>query len=448
MKSWETALKAVEGRLSQTVFEQWLRPIRCVEEGPHHLRLAAPSVFVKEWFESNFLPIIKDELSRQGGQGVDVTVEVEPTLAGEVVPASEAASAPALSTFLSAGSGGASPHPSLNARYHFESFVVGPSNQLAYAASRAVADSPGQRYNPLFICGGVGLGKTHLLQAIGHEAHLKHPARRILYMKGERYVSDCIRAIEGGRLDDFRRHFAEAYDVLLIDDIHFLAGKHRSQEEFFHTFNELHESGRQIVLTSDRMPREIPDLEQRLLSRFEWGLIADIAAPELETRVAIVRRKAAFEGIRIDDDVALFLGEQATANVRELEGALIRLAAMSSLTGEALTLSFAREKLGSPRATRSIAIEEIHRVILQHFRLKQGDLIGRGRHQQISEARRIAMYLTRRLCRASYPEIGRAFGGKDHTTVLASVRKIEARLEHEPELRALIDELERRIRTG
>jgi chromosomal replication initiator protein len=337
--------------------------------------------------------------------------------------------------------------PDLLGKYSFDAFVVGPSNQLAHAASRAVAEVPAGKYNPLFIYGGVGLGKTHLVHAIGHRLRAMHPTWRVVYIKTEAFINEFITCIRNGKIDEFRQKYRERCDALLMDDIQFLAGKDRTQEEFFHTFNQLFETHKQIVLTADKYPHEIPDLEDRLRSRFQNGLIADIQPPELETRIAILRKKADSDDIALPDEVAMFLATNIKSNVRELEGLLLRVAAFASLQEQPITIEFARETLKNflTQAAHSLTVEAVQKEVASYFNVKLADLKSPKRHQAIARPRQIAMYLARKLCKASYPELGQRFGGKDHTTVLSACRKIDQLVQTDPKTRHLVEELERHL---
>jgi chromosomal replication initiator protein len=336
----------------------------------------------------------------------------------------------------------------INLKHTFATFVVGPSNQLAHAAAIAAAGGGGRRYNPLFICGGTGLGKTHLVHAIANRVHGERPSARILYVSAERFTNDFITAIQHHRMDEFRARYRSSCDVLLVDDIQFLAGREQTQEEFFHTFNALHSVDRQIVVTSDKYPQNLERMEERLVSRFSWGLVADIQVPELETRVAIVRNKAALEGFALDDEVALFLAQMIKSNVRELEGTLIRLAAKSSLTNRPVDLAFARAEIAAAAPFLKgalISVEDIQRAVCHHFHLRSVDLTSKDRHKSVAFARHVAMYLCKQRLKVSFPEIGRAFGNRDHTTVMSAVRKIEAQRDSDPQVRAHLEALERRL---
>ncbi|NUN15325.1 MAG: chromosomal replication initiator protein DnaA, partial [Myxococcales bacterium] len=327
--------------------------------------------------------------------------------------------------------------------YRFDTFVVGPSNQFAHAACQAVAESPARNYNPLFIYGGVGLGKTHLLQAIGNYIRLRKPSMRIKYISSESYINELIHCIRNDRMDDFRRRYRAHCDVLLIDDIQFIAGKDRTQEEFFHTFNSLYSSNKQIVVTSDRVPQDMPGLEERLRTRFQWGLIADIQAPEVETRIAILEKKAERESIRLPEDVAMFLATNIKSNVRELEGSLIRLNAYATLIGADIQLPMAKNVLKDllNESSKTISSEKIIRDVANFTDLKVADLKGPRRHKMVALPRMIAMYLCRELTSDSYPELGRKFGNRDHSTVINAVNKVEKLLVEDPSVQKMVHQL-------
>lgn len=333
----------------------------------------------------------------------------------------------------------------LNSKYTFENFIVGPSNELAHAAAQASAGGGGRRYSPLFLCGGTGLGKTHLLQAIAHRVLAEQPGKRIIYVSAERFTNDFIAAIQNKRMEAFRTHYRFECDLLLVDDIQFLAGREQTQEEFFHTFNALHELDRPIVFSSDKYPQQLERMEERLVSRFSWGLVADVQAPELETRVAILRKKAQVEGIPLDDQVALFLAQTISSNVRELEGTLIRLAAKASLTNRPIDLAFAQGELSSVSGRgKVLSIDDIQRAVCAHFHLRPSDLLSKDRHKTTAFARHVAMYLCKQKLPVSFPEVGRAFG-KDHTTVMSAVRKVESLREQDPQVRAQIEAIEKKL---
>jgi chromosomal replication initiator protein len=332
-------------------------------------------------------------------------------------------------------------------KYTFNTFVVGPSNQFAHAAAKAVADAPGRAYNPLFIYSGVGLGKTHLINAIGHHVQSKSPKTKVAYLSSEQFTNELINRISHQRMEEFRQKYRNM-DLLLIDDIQFIAGKERTQEEFFHTFNTLYEAQKQIVLTSDRQPKDIPDIEERLRSRFESGLIADIQAPDLETRIAILRKKADFWGIRLPDDVAEFLATMMKSNIRELEGGLVKLGAVSSLTNTEITQDLAKNELKHLLDSRERVItnEHVQKIVAETFGVKISDLKSKRRTKAVVLPRQVAMYLCRTLVGSSLPETGTFFGGKDHSTVIHAIKVIEEKKEKDPELRARIEMLIKQLR--
>ena len=379
-----------------------------------------PNSQFKDWLVRNYQGIIAESLQDLGRGDVEVVFECEsmPASGAEAVPQREVA----------AGS------TALNPKYTFESFVVGSSNQFAHAAARAVAEIPSKSYNPLFLYGGVGLGKTHLMHAIGHYIQARNRHLNLVYISSDRFINEMINAIRFDRLPAFRQKY-RAVDVLLVDDIQFIAGKDRTQEEFFHIFNALHDAQKQIVISSDCPPRQIPTLEERLHSRFEWGLIADIQAPDIETKVAILRKKAEAERVEIPENVALFIASKVRTNIRELEGSLIRLIAYASLTGRDIDLTLAQEILRDLLATedKPITIEMIQKFVADQFGVKITELKAKNNSKTVAEPRQIAMYLIKTLTAASLPEIGKAFGGKHHSTVIHSVRKIDTLRKRDPD---------------
>jgi chromosomal replication initiator protein len=439
----------------------WLRPIECRRIEGDRIVLRAPNQYVRLWFENNYLPILLDELRAESERDFRVEFEIatesssrplEPVApAPAAIAAAEAVAAqtpaPPASSTAPDVSGEFSPPTQLNPRYVFETFVAGPSNQLAHAAARAVASPDPPKYNPLFICGGVGLGKTHLLHAIGHEIQQSRPRSRILYLSGERFMNEYIHSIRNGKMHSFRQRYRQDCDVLLLDDIQFIANKDSTQEEFFHTFNALYEQHRQIVLSADRKPHEIPDVADRLRTRFAWGLMADIEPPELEVRVAILRKKAEAEKISLPDDVSLYIAGNIKSNVRELEGALIRLAAYASLSRREINLEFARETLeGSiARPSEHLSVEQVLKIVANYYQVKVADLKSERRHKSIAAPRAVAMYLARKHTKDSYPDLGRAFGNKHHTTVLSACEKILERLKTDLALRSEIHAIESQL---
>lgn len=402
--------------------------------------------FVRDWIRENFLPqVLKEMLSLDGP---DVSIQI--TIAAATGAASNS-SAPLPSADLPVEAPSkpvAAAHDSLKGRYSFDHFVVGSSNQFAHAAAQAVAKMPGRNYNPLFVYGGVGLGKTHLLNAIGIEILKINPVARIIYLSAEKFMNELIHCIRFEKMGEFRKKYREGCDVLLIDDIQFIAGKERTQEEFFHTFNHLYDLQKQIVLTSDKSPREIPDLEERLKSRFEWGLLADIQIPDLETRIAILKKKGDDDGMVIGDELALFLATHIKSNVRELEGSLIRLHAFSSLNGVPLSIPLAKDVLKTVLSgvDRILTVEQVQKVVADYYKIKLSDLIGKRRIRSLALPRQVAMYLCRKHVKSSYPEIGHKFGGKDHSTVVHAFTKILRDIESDSSLRDHVEILEQSIK--
>jgi chromosomal replication initiator protein len=418
--AWANCLERLEAELSPQQFNTWIRPLHFVGTA-QGCQLLAPNHFVRDWVADNFAERINEVLLELTGgqmalQAVDVGSRPESTPPPREIPATAPRSAPT-----------SSPRPPSGVRpeFSFDTFVEGKSNQLARAACFQVATNPGEAYNPLFLYGGVGLGKTHLMHAVGNAIATARPGARVAYLHSERFVADMVKALQHNAIDDFKRHY-RSLDALLIDDIQFFAGKERSQEEFFHTFNALLEEHQQIVLTCDRYPKEVDGLEERLKSRFGWGLTAALEPPELETRVAILKRKAELANVDLMDEVAFFIGQRIRSNVRELEGALRRVVASSQFTGRPISLELAREALKDLLALqdRLVTIENIQRTVAQYFKLRLSDLSSKRRTRSITRPRQIAMALAKELTSHSLPEIGEAFGGRDHTTVLHACRKV------------------------
>jgi chromosomal replication initiator protein len=427
---WDRMLTELERRLPASALDSWLRPCRLAALDGDDLRIAAPNKYTRDWLMQNHLGALETAAREIFGGNPRVSIVIDSAL-----PASHPAhSAPALDP-QSLPSG-------LSTRYTFDSFVVGNSNQFAQAACQAVAELPSKAYNPLFIYGGVGLGKTHLLHAVGHQIARLYPSLRLLYLSTERFTNELINAIRYDRTAEFRAKY-RTIDLLLIDDIQFISGKERTQEEFFHTFNDLYEARHQIVLSSDSPPKEIPEIEERLRSRFEWGLIADIQPPDFETRVAILKKKAAIERILLPDDVAYLIASRIKANIREIEGSLTRMIAFCSLSGRDMNTDLAQEVLADlwSEEEKVITIEQIQRKAADFFGVKLSDMRAKGRTKAIAFPRQIAMYLARQLTHASLAEVGRAFGGKDHTTVLHAVEKIQNLLNEDPKFKKTIDSI-------
>jgi len=440
---WEDFRTAIKTKLHGESFETWFNPISLagIDQTQQRIRLRAPNTVVRDWVKSHYATLIDESFSdlSLSGYSVDWLIADE-SPSSEVTPvqpvAPIAVSSPANEKPAAFSTGAATAvapakhtflDPALNSKYTFESFVVGSCNQFAHAASVAIAEAPGKTYNPLYLYGGVGLGKTHLMHACGHAIKQRNPHLRVSYLSSERFMNELINSIRYDKTQSFREQY-RSVDVLLIDDIQFMAGKERTQEEFFHTFNTLYEQQKQIVISSDCPPREIPTLEERLHSRFEWGLIADLEPPDLETKIAILKRKAEVMGFAIPDDVALFIASRVKNNVRELEGSLIRLVAISSLRGIPVSKELAKDairNIATDDEPGVITIEQIQKAVAAAYRLTVDQLISKSNSRQLAFPRQIAMYLCKKLTKHSYPEIGRAFGGKHHTTVIHSCEKIQ-----------------------
>ncbi len=431
---WERLLAALEGRLPPQALDTWIRPGRVLAYRDNRLEIAVPSKFMRGYVVEHYLAELQAAAAACLGPRVQVAIGIDRAGGGEPPTAVAAPAAPP-------------PAAELDSRYTFDTFVVGSSNQFAQAACLAVAELPSRAYNPLFIYGGVGLGKTHLLHAIGHHVSRAVPQLRVQYLSTEKFTNELIGAIRYDKTPDFRHRY-RTIDLLLIDDIQFISGKERTQEELFHTFNDLYESHRQIVISSDRSPKEIPEIEERLRSRFEWGLIADIQPPDFETRVAILKRKAELDRVSLPDDLAFFIANKVKSNIRELEGSLVRIRAFCNLTGRELSLDLAQEVLANiwGAEERLITLDEIQRRVSEVFGVKPHDLRSKTRTKAVAFPRQVAMYLARQLTSDSFADIGRGFGGKDHTTVLHAVNKIEALLQEDPKFRKTLDHVINTIR--
>jgi len=412
MKLWNNTLYSLKDKLGTHQFNHWVKPIVCEAVTENEIVLKVPDRFFHDWLKDNYLDILRSSLREQAAKEMEIRFTYARNSARVASP--EALKLPT------------SPSIAIDPRYTFDSFVVGASNQFAHAASAAVSEAPGKNYNPLFIYGGVGLGKTHLLHAIGNQILLDNPNASIQYIASEQYINDLVTSIRAERMDEFRARYRKSCDVLLVDDIQFIAGKERTQVEFFHTFNSLYADHKQIVVTSDRFPQEIAGLEERLKSRFQWGLIADVQPPELETRVAILRAKANSDSIVLPEDVAMFLAQHVKNNVRELEGSLIRLAAHSRLNRVPIDMPMTRnvlkDLLTHPGPT--ITIPQVQKLVANYYNVTVSDLKGTRRHRAIALPRMVAMYLVRSHTPCSFPEIGKRFGNRDHSTVISAVKKI------------------------
>ncbi|QPM67601.1 chromosomal replication initiator protein DnaA [Atribacter laminatus] len=425
---WIKTISFLEKQLSVPEYAAWIETIHPISFSDNELILGVPSSLAREKVEQKYLDLLRTTFSKTVGKDASdlkVILSVDSNSTISLSP----------SPILIPQSNDWE-KPNLNPRYSFSSFVVGNSNKFAHAAAVAVAESPAKSYNPLFIYGGVGLGKTHLMHAIGHQVLKKNQSARIVYSSSEKFTNELINSIRDDKTEDFRQKYRNV-DVLLIDDIQFLAGKERTQEEFFHTFNSLHDALKQIVLTSDRPPKEIPTLEDRLRSRFEWGLLADIQPPDLETRIAILRKKAETEHIDIPDEVILFIADRIPSNIRELEGALVRIKAYCTLNQISPNPEIAEEILKDilPKTvTKKISVSTIQRVVSEHYSIKPGLMRAKKRTREVAFPRQVAMYITRSLTNYSLPAIGEEFGGRDHTTVLHAYEKIKTDLENNPQL--------------
>jgi len=442
---WTEALAGLQPRLGEETYDLWLRPLElvAVDNDGGRIRLRAPSEFMKEWFQNHYREVVLSEIRNLPNAAAEVRIEIE--VAAE---APEPGAEPAAPAAPEPSKNYPPPPTGLSDRYRFNTFIQGASNELAASAARAVADAPGHRFNPLLLYGGVGLGKTHLLHAVGHELHATRPELRIVYLSAERFMNEFISAVRYNQFDQFRSRYREHTDVLLIDDIQFIAGRDRTMEEFFHVFNALHEAGKQIMVTSDRTPSEMQGMEERLTSRLNWGLVADVKAPDLETRVAILRQKADQERIGLPNDVAVYLAGLVASNVRELEGALVRVSTFAALKGVPITEAFVREVIGDTAKDKPLAqvtVEVVQKAVAGHFSVRIADLKGPRRHKGIARPRMIAMYLSRELTGSSYPEIGLRFGGKDHSTVINACRRMTEIQESDVELRSTIDSIRTRL---
>src|SRR3982750_2034724 len=438
---WDQVLARVETKVNRHSFYTWFKPTTFVSDLDGALRVRVPNALFRDWLTKHYAAVIEEalvEVQRPGAPVAFVTEDAaEPVVPEVIVPP-----APEVDEEQKADDLGI-----LSPRYSFDTFIVGTSNQFAHAACRAVAEAPSRSYNPLFISGGVGLGKTHLMHAIGHYVvtHLKN--LKLTYISSERFMNEMINAVRYDRILDFRERY-RSVDILLVDDIQFLAGKEGTQTEFFHTFNSLYDSQKQIVISSDCPPHEIPQLEERLRSRFEWGLIADIQSPDLETKVAILKKKAETEGIPLPDNVAIYIAGKIKTNIRELEGSLIRLIAYASLTGREITLPLAQDVLRNvlQHDERAVTIEGIQKFVSDYYQLKHGELKSRNNSKSIAMPRQIAMYLCKTLTNASLPEIGKSFGGKHHSTVIHSIRKIDDLRKSDGDFNTLLNNLSESLR--
>ena len=432
---WKDAGAALQGMLNADLFSRWFAPIRPIEIKDDTLVLGVVNDFSQIWLQDNFLPLVREAVNQTAKSPLQVKFVVDPNAQrpeqGPAQIQKETAVRPALDI-------------KLNPRYTFDSFVVGPNNSFAHAAAMAVAQSPAKAYNPFFMYGGVGLGKTHLMQAIGHCAARGHKSAKVCYVTSEQFLNEYIHAIQTATITKFRKKYRQM-DVLLIDDIQFLGGKERMQDEFFHTFNSLFDAHKQIVLSSDRPAAEIANLESRLVSRFEWGLVTELQLPALETRIAILKKKAATLDVKIPDRIVEYLAERIRTNIRRLEGALIRVASYASLTGKEITIdlldTLLRDALHE-EARRTITVDAIQRKVAEHFDIRLADMTSRRRPQNIAFPRQVAMYLSRTLTDRSLVDIGESFGGRDHGTVMHACQLIETKMAADDRLRQTVSHLQ------
>ena len=425
MNIWDQILARIETKVGRHAFYSWFKPTTLVTDDRASLTIRIPNPLFKDWLTKHYSGVISEAMAevQRPNMTLQFVADVQTDPASIQLSADEAAVLERSSTPATAPAPGPA---GLNPRYTFDTFIVGSSNQFAHAACRAVAEAPSRSYNPLFIYGGVGLGKTHLMHAVGQYVLLHDRNLKLTYISSERFMNEMINAVRYDRVLDFRERY-RSVDVLLVDDIQFLAGKEGTQTEFFHTFNALYDSQKQIVLSSDCPPHEIPALEERLRSRFEWGLIADIQSPDLETKVAILKKKAEAEAVPLPDNVAMYIAGRIKSNIRELEGSLIRLIAYASLTGQEISLGLAQEVLKNiiDHEEKAVTIDAIQKFVAEYYNLKLADLKSRNNAKSVAMPRQVAMYLCKNLTHASLPEIGRSFGGKHHSTVIHSIRKVE-----------------------
>jgi chromosomal replication initiator protein len=459
---WDRAVAAVRGKASS--FDQWFAGVQYDGLADGVLSLRARDEWVRDWVDQCFVPALADFLRDETGWSIQVAWTIDSAITHPVVSEPSPPSVRSCAPLVRRSSPPPSPElavaprqlsvvpgpiSGLNPKYTFSNFVIGPSNQLAHAASVATAGGIGSRYNPLFLCGGTGLGKTHLIQAVAFRYRTEHPSARIQYVSAEKFINEFVEALKDQKMGEFRARYRERCDLLLVDDIQFLANKTQTQEEFFHVFNALHQAGKQIIVTSDKYPQQLERMEERLVSRFASGLVADIQPPELETRVAILRKKAEVEEIDLDSAVMVFIAQVVKHNVRELEGTLIRLAAKASLQRRPIDVDFARHEIAAAVGGRltEAGVEDIQRVVCHHFKLRSDDLLSQDRHKSIAFARHVAMYLCKQRLRVSFPEIGRAFGNRDHTTVMAAVKKVQALRLTDVDTRVHLEMLEKKLGT-
>ncbi|MDD2736585.1 MAG: chromosomal replication initiator protein DnaA [Desulfuromonadaceae bacterium] len=444
LDAWQQATENIEKVMSEADFGTWIKPVYYSHHEGSSVFLTVPNSFTKEWLEDHYLKVLTGALTATSGYAVSLTFvirtdeEPQPYISEDFVVKNDIEPSALKNTHLD------QVFTPLNQKYTFDFFVSGTGNQFAHAAAMAVANNPADTYNPLFIYGGVGLGKSHLLNSIGHTIRENSPNMNVCYCSAEKFMYEMVNHLRLKKMDVFRNRF-RTVDVLLVDDIQFISGKTGTQEEFFHTFNALHDARKQIVITSDKFPREIPDLEERLRSRFEWGLIADIQPPDVETKIAILKKKSEITRVFFPEDVYYFLASSDARNIRELEGMLIRLGAFSSLQNIPITLDMAKENLKDILGDRhkEITVELIQKTVADFFDLKLIDLKSEKRVKNIVYARQIAIWFCREMTKSSYPDIGSKFGGKDHSTVIHSYKKIDKSIADEPKVSKIIEEIRR-----
>ena len=441
---WDKTLNIIKGELTEVSFNTWIKSCEPICISSNTIKISVPNSFTQDILEKRYKDLVINSIEAACSK----TYKLEFLIASEIQEAEEKevrTKEPKKDSIAITVNDEMS--SILNPKYTFDSFVIGNSNRFAHAASLAVAESPAKAYNPLFIYGGVGLGKTHLMHAIGHYILQNNPSAKVAYVSSEKFTNELINAIKDDKNEEFRTKY-RSVDVLLIDDIQFIAGKERTQEEFFHTFNTLHEANKQIILSSDRPPKEIPTLEDRLRSRFEWGLIADIQAPDFETRMAILKKKADVEKLNVPNEVMVYIATKIKSNIRELEGALIRIVAYSSLTNREITVDLATEALKdiiSNKQNKSITIDLIQDVVAAYFNLRVEDLKSQRRTRNVAYPRQIAMYLSRKLTDMSLPKIGEEFGGRDHTTVIHAYEKISESLNNDESLENTVNDIKKKL---
>ncbi len=448
LSSWAKIQAILAKELSEQSFKTWVEPVRCLGVDNTSLTVGVPDAYYGQWLKNHYENLVLSAIEDVLGKKLSLIYHVlEAPVAATISPDP----IPSKAEVFGKKSSVAVPSrdADLNNKYNFDAFVIGPGNRFAHAAAMAVCEAPAKQYNPLFIYGPVGLGKTHLMQSIAHEMKRRNPAFRVLYISSEKFTNQLITAIQTRSTQQFRNKY-RTLDLLLIDDIHFIAEKEATQEEFFHTFNTLYDAHKQIVVSSDRPPKEIPGLEERLVSRFGWGLVTDIQPPDFETRVAILKKKMEKETVVVPDDVAYFIAGKIKSNIRELEGALIRVVAYCTLTGHTIDLKSAQDILRDSlkEEEQKVGMDSIQRIVADYFHIKVSDLRAKRRSRSIARPRHIAMYLIRIMTDHSFPEIGEYFGGRDHTTVLHGVNKIGEEVENSGETRKLVEELKELVKKG